>query len=209
MRLKLTLALLLLCNSVFAQNVTNLIAGQRVWAGMQITTVPSSGGGTCSTPQDGYFASFTPDNEGILGYDSSRQYFAVSFIASNSYTACAVQWILKAYGSPSGYGVKVGIYTDSSGAPGTLIGSLSPELDVSTLTSSLTTNVFDGLSASLTVGTKYWKVMEKSSGSFNYGNGVWLPYGGAGVNVILYSSDFVSWSTEANNTQATTMTFSN
>jgi hypothetical protein len=34
----LSILLLVLCGSAFGQNVTNLVAGQRVWAGMKLTT---------------------------------------------------------------------------------------------------------------------------------------------------------------------------
>ena len=71
----LSILLLLTCGSAFGQNVTNLVAGQKLWAGMQLTTVYDLGCSDCTNIvvnpgfDTGTFSPWTSTGgAGIIGY---------------------------------------------------------------------------------------------------------------------------------------------
>ncbi len=107
-----------------------------------------------------------------LGSGSGTTYGAFSFTAGSSYTLCAVQIPLKKTGTPS-YTLAAYVYSDSSNAPSSLIGTGSASINTSTLTTSYTNITFTGLSAALTSSTQYWIVIVSTSApndSTNFAN---------------------------------------
>lgn len=120
-----------------------------------------------------------------INRDAGTTYSASKIVPAASYTISKVGAPLFKTGSPT-FSMTCAIYTDSSGAPGTLVGTASTAVVASTVPATLSTDVdFTGISASVTSGTSYWVVIYKSSGTDNY------------------SVDYVSWPF-VNNSSGTT-----
>ena len=165
-----------------------------------------SGGGSTPTPVVTPTVTPTPTPGGAyIGYNvagsstdsngSSGDMAANQFTASSSFTATQMKLYINSAVSGK---VKCAIYSDSSGSPGSLLGS----------TAELTNpgagwQTFSGLNLSITSGTKYWLVSwenvagvtvkcETSGGTFKYRNvayGTWPSTFGSvsGSDVVKYS----------------------
>ena len=124
----------------------------------------------CATAKDGdnTSATYTSSNQ-FLGREDVILYLGDSFVAGSSYTVCAVEIQAYKVNSPT-FLIKAAIFTDSSGSPGSLIGTASGTLDTSTITATTTGEKYTltGLSADVTSGTTYWVVLYYVSGPHNY-----------------------------------------
>ena len=107
-----------------------------------------------------------PSNSIIFGNAAATQDMAQSFQVSSSSPITQVSLYLKKNGTPSNVTVK--IVKDSSGSPS---GNSGDVLSSATISSGLVTTNYDWVDVSLspnpalTVGTKYWIVLDGSTGS--------------------------------------------
>lgn len=130
----------------------------------------------------------------------SVDYIACSFVTGGSgFTGCKmnVQFYIPAGPPPAGT-VKVSIYTDNAGSPGTLVGTASATQDRTVLVDAAKTT-FTGISATLSASTTYWAVVNTPA----TGNGTLSVYedGGSETSTIKESTDGTTWSTvRANST---------
>ncbi len=130
--------------------------------GADVATISSSAVTNNSTAVS-YTA--TDATGGVLNSGISTQYddgLTSNFVAGSSYTLTKAQLKLKKSGTGGGGTIVVKIYTDSSGAPGTLLGT-SDSVAVSTLTGTPTFTDFTGLNVSITSGTTYWVAFLQST----------------------------------------------
>lgn len=104
------------------------------------------------------------DDQMSLGYYT---FIGNQFTASESSTICRVDLRLNRFGTPAAGTLKVEIWTDNSGDPGTKI-SESSTVDRTTIASGVNYQTFEGLSASLTSSSVYWVMLEQSSGDGNF-----------------------------------------
>jgi hypothetical protein len=116
-------------------------------------------------------------NSGAINFDADYASGASKFQASSSYTLTRVDVPLWKNGTPA-FSCVAAIYSDSANAPGSLIGTASSEVDMSSIPTSEGAEVsFTGLSATISSGTLYWLVIYKSSGTSAYGTTwVWWPF---------------------------------
>jgi hypothetical protein len=144
----------------------------------------AASGGGCSTTYLTYTNISTAATL-YMGYSPDFQKGGFTFIPTNSFTVCSADIACYKTGSPN-FGVKVSIYSDSSGLPGTLIGSSSYGVSTATFGTTEAVQHFTGMSAAVTSGTQYWVVVEwDGTGTFDlgYANYIQLAYG-SGVSTI-------------------------
>lgn len=152
----------------FGQNITNMVASQRIWSAMPLTTTPSVGGGGCNTIKDSYLGNHAGTSYIGGGYLAT----ACKFVASNSYTACSVSVVVERIGSGSTYTVHASIYSHDSGSnqPNVLIGTSSDEVALSSFNTSYGLVTFPNMSATLVSGTTYWIVLRITVADGSYTN---------------------------------------
>lgn len=169
-----------------------------------IQGIPLPGGGmmhaqtpACATSAD----SQAPTNTGggANGYSASYVYTGFAFVAASSYTMCKIELSVIKIGTPS-YTVTVSIYTDSADHPGTLVGTGSAAVNVSTFGTSYGNITFTGMSASITSGTRYWYVMQATSAPPNdmtnysrIGYGVGTQYQASADSAVTWTTYFGSY----------------
>jgi len=139
------------------------------------TNVPggvSGGGGSCTTVAQ------QATGTGVGGVYAGKDHSAEGsvFTANASDTVCTVDLSIKKIGTPSGT-LRVGVFADSSGVPGSQVGTWSSTVASGAITGSYATVTFSGLSAARTSGTTYWLVVE--SGSTDGSNYYQLDAGGS------------------------------
>lgn len=127
---------------------------------------------------------------------NTYKYIASVFTASNSHTICSIVFSNANYRAiPQGYTVNAAIYTDSSGVPGSLVGTRSSEVANSTLTEATTYGyaTYPNMSASLTAGTRYWVVLTISG--LLWADTVWFKWVSADndTTYIKKSNDLSTW----------------
>ena len=119
---------------------------------------------------------------------TSDKYWAQKFTAGSTYTLCQITLRLKrGYGSPT-YTYYASIYSDSSGTPGSMIGS-EKSISGSVVTSSEADVAFTGYSTSIVNGTVYWVVLRTANVDVNN----YVEWCGAGSGTTKYSSNASSW----------------
>lgn len=128
----------------------------------EIIVAKKKASGACNTASTSCIATTGSDENVSPNY----YYSASSFTMGETATVCSIELELKK-GTASGT-YKVGIYSNNSGEPGTLIGSWSDNYNVSDLTTSYVYTAATktgGLGAALTASTLYWIVVYASSGA--------------------------------------------
>jgi len=159
-------------------------------------TIASAGGG-CSTAQDS--EENTGTSQGNVGSHSFYQYRAGNIDTTSAYTVCKVELSLKSVGSPT-QDLTVSIYDDSSGEPGSLVGTASDAVDASTIGSTFEWVEFTGISAVLSDATTYWVVIHADAA--DSGNYVHWEYtnGGDASDRLAYDANGVGpWSSDGSN----------
>lgn len=124
-------------------------------------------------------------------FDSAnRVYVGTDFVAASSYTLTRFDLYLLRIGSPTG-NITAYIYSNSGGAPNTLLGTSTNTIDASTISDAspewITWN-FSGVS--LSNGTVYWIEITKSAGDDSNYIGDYLGY-------TTFSGRTVKWGTDA------------
>lgn len=131
-------------------------------------------------------------NFGTFWGNTVQVYDACPFTASASYTVCRAQVALRRTGTAPGT-VKVALYTDATGSPGTLIGTASVLVDCSTIDTTSALVDFPSINAALVSGTIYWVVVIYSAVGTDASNKVEVEYGYAAGNQIKVSVDGSIW----------------
>lgn len=110
----------------------------------------------------------TQNDYWTLGRNDEGRYLATSFEAGESYSLTQLDLLLLKSGSPTA-DVTAYIYSDSSGAPGTLLGTCTTDLDSSTFGTSYGWETFDFSGVSLISSTDYFIVIYSTTeDSSNY-----------------------------------------
>jgi hypothetical protein len=139
-----------LCFLLLLAYVSSLSAFQLHAGRPQATGCAAAATETCGLAGDGAGYSF----------GNTQDYEAAKFTASASGTICKVVISLKK-GASTTESVRLGIYTDNSGEPGTLIGSWSDWVTAASVTTSFTDITFSNISASgIESSTTYWIVAD-------------------------------------------------
>ena len=153
-----------------------------------------SGGGSCSTAQDGN--TDTPNGFSPVGSGATFTYIATPFVAADSYDACKVTLYLDKVGTPT-FNVHASIWSDTgSNTPNARIGDESAALNVGDVTT--TENQPYGFTVSatgLTASTKYWVVLRCATvgDASNYIQWRRNSTTGGLTNPIVSSSDGSTW----------------
>lgn len=166
-----------------------------------VGAVDNTAAAGCNTLKDQSPAAVTP-----TAFETRfNNYFASKFTAGATYTSCKVEILCNKLGTPAGTWT-VSIYSDSSGSPGSIVGTASTAVNKTDFTADPGSDYepFSGtLSAALTASTVYWVVIQQSTGG-DASNQAQLFYdadGGAFVaDGFKESSDGSSWSTVVNRT---------
>lgn len=90
-------------------------------------------------------------------------YYGTKFTAPGSVTIHTAELRMDRFGTVPAGTMTAAIYTNSSGHPGTLIGSASTSIDRTTIPTSETWLAFEDISASISNGVDYWVVLYASS----------------------------------------------
>lgn len=186
----MTLALITLCASPFF---------------FGLNTVPVL---TCNTSQEsstGSTSSYV--NIGSLG-GGGYNWRAIKFTADATYTACKVVARLAKVGSYS-VNLTARIYDDSSGSPGSVVGTASSTLATSGIGSSEQDVTFTDLSASLTSGTTYWLSINASAAGDASNYIQWFYVFDADNGVEKYSSNGTAWNADSSNARLKFILYSN
>jgi hypothetical protein len=125
---------------------------------------------------------------------NSNLAIACQFTAGGTYTITKADISAHKVASPV-YNVICAIYTNSAGAPGSLVGTASGTVNAATFSTSEATVTFTGMSASLTSGTVYWVVLYAPSGGNDFTNyTVWDSTAGGANGSFIAASPGSSWS---------------
>jgi hypothetical protein len=154
-----------------------------------ISLLVSKSWGACNVSTD----SNTATSSGSIAIGQfGFQWFANKIVAGSTYTLCSVVLRMDKVSSPT-TNLVAKIYSDSSGSPGTQIGSTSSSVASSSLPTSEGDVTFSNMSSSLTSGTTYWIVVYiDASDNSNYPEWYWD--GSIDSNHIQVSSNGTSWS---------------
>lgn len=139
--------------------------------------IEASGGGACDTLRDALTGSDDAFTD-FTGYSK----LAVQFTAGASYTNCKIEADLFKIGTPNAGNISFSIFSDNgSDAPNAQIGTPSSTIAKSAITASFgDPTTFNGISASITNGTKYFAVAEASTLDTDGSNCiVWINNGGS------------------------------
>lgn len=173
----LTLALLLIASPSWARMGAML----GMWGAVGGAACP----GSCTT--QGQSETGTFDSYVSIGADSTV-YWATRFISSATTTICGVDIYVTKVGSPTG-NITSSIYSDSSLAPLSLVGSWSTGLSASAASTGY--NKLTGQCADISNGTPYWIVVNYTGDASNY-----IRIGttaAATTEALKFSSDGSSW----------------
>ena len=155
------------------------------------TFATASMASACTTVADSFTGAFTGDyaNEGRYA-----AYYAFKFTAASTYTACSISLGARKSGAPA-QTFWAGIYTDSSGNPGTLVGTHSTSIGAAAFGTSLGAVNFPGVSASISSGTAYWIVVRASATDVS--NYIIVANLGYTLPGTRYSDNGTSWTDDA------------
>ena len=158
-----------------------------------------TGSAACTTVRDGATGAAS---EFDRSSGSGTLYVASKFTAGATYSACSVGMYAYKVGTLSDKSISVGIFTDSSGTPGTQLEGWSDSIAHSALPSSSAETVVALASpASISSGTAYWVVYrwQGSSSSDSSNNISVSKYNNGAATPLYYSTDAASWNLLDNN----------
>lgn len=150
----------------------------------------ASGGGSCNTTNVQFESSFASH----VG-NQDNLWYGCSFVTTNGFSACGINVVMYRSAGTVTATLTIAIYTDSSGHPGTQVGSATGSLTCSTLPTGASSYVSmpSGLSATLSSSTAYWIVFHYSNLD-TAGNTAEIAINTLGGANILASSNGTSWS---------------
>jgi len=137
----------------------------------------------------------------VTGSDYNfRHWWASRINTSESYQACHFSMVLSKVGSPTG-AVSLALFTDNSGQPGTLLIE-SAQLTNSQITASAATNLFPGITWSMTNGVTLWSAVHFTDvvdvGSTTNLFRIYNHFTGIAPDAIWISDDGVGWADGGN-----------
>jgi len=156
------------------------------------TTTAAAGGSPCATEQQA--EGDTGNFDGAQDWTGFR-WKANSFTTGGSgFTVCKAQAYLAKQGTPAAGTLEALIYTDSSGTPGTLVGTGSATLDRTTISGTQAFVEFTGMSAVLSASTTYWFILKASALDTDSGNRIYWQEDVTGeTNTGKDSADGSAW----------------
>ncbi len=148
-------------------------------------------GGACNTTN---LSSSGVDNSGLSNLDFT--WHAAPFTATNTATVCTIHLTLEKDGTPPDGTMTASIYTASGDNPGTLVGTASATVAISSLADAAGTVVFTGVNASIVNATDYYVVWKCSvTGSAGTPNNVaiWRNWENTGKEHTVSDNSGGSW----------------
>ena len=100
----------------------------------------------------------TSDGADDFPTEAANQTYATQFTTTSAYTVCRIGLFFATTGSPT-MNFTVGIYTNNTDEPGTLIGDLSTPRNAASFLAAESEKIFIGFSAPLLTTTLYWIVV--------------------------------------------------
>lgn len=151
---------------------------------------------SCATSKDTHGGTAT-GNDGMFLFGGGNKYIGTHFVAGTTYTVCSAVVRGGKAGTGGSMNISAEIWSDSSGLPGTIVGTASATILGSSFPSSEADVTFTGMSASITSGTTYWLVCHADATSDNTNYPLWY-YVGFDATGDEVSANGTSWSTVNN-----------